>query len=340
MKKPFLVVLSITLSMVFLFTDMARAQFYKGKTIRITVGFSAGGGYDLWARLVARHIGKHIPGNPSVIVENITGAGGLIQMNQLFKATKPDGLTMGHITGSLLLSQMFGQPGYDFDAQRFVYIGAAAKENSVFFFDRKTGITSAEKWRSSPTPVKVGGVAPGIWPDNLDRVMQSVLAFPTHVVSGYKGVTDILMAMDSGELAGGNGSWNNIKTNRKRQIEEGSTIVVIQCVTKPLGQLPNVPRMIDLARNPEQKRMVDVIVQRANDYSMPFVAPPGVPGERVEILRKAFMETMMDQEFRAEVEKMQLNLEPTTGEDLTAAAMSVTRLDPATMNRLKDILFK
>ena len=319
--------------------NLCHAQFYKGKTLRITVGYSAGGGFDLWARLVGRHIGKHVPGNPSVVVENITGAGGLIQINNLFKAAKPDGLTIGHITGSLLLSQMFGQPGYDFDAQKFIYVGAATKENSVFFLDRRSGITSAEKWRTSPTPVKVGGVAPGIWPDNLDRVMKGVLGFPTHIVSGYKGVTDILVAMDSGELTGGNGSWNNIKTNRKRQIEEGSTIVVVQCVSKPIKQLPNVPRMIDLAKTEEQKKMIDVIVQKANDYSMPFAGPPGIPADRVEILRTAFVETMKDKEFLTEVDKMQLNLEPTTGEELAAAAMGVTRLDPPTMAKLKDILF-
>ncbi len=338
--KRFLSVITISLCLLlFASADLCLAQFYKGKTLRITVGYSAGGGYDLWARLVGRHIGEHIAGNPSVVVENITGAGGLIQINNLYKATKPDGLTIGHITGSLLLSQMFGQPGYDFDAQKFVYIGAATKENSVFFFDRRSGIVSAEKWRTSPSPVKVGGVAPGIWPDNLDRVMKGVLGFPTHVVSGYKGVTDVLVAMDSGELAGGNGSWNNVKTTRKRQIEEGSTVIVLQCVTKPLEQLPNVPRMIDLAKTEEQKRMIDVIVQKANDYSMPFVGPPGISAERVKILREAFAETMKDKEFLAEVEKMKLNLEPATGEALTSAAMGVTRLDAASMSKLKEILF-
>src|SRR3990172_8202209 len=160
--KRFVSMMSV-LAVFMLFTtgDLSAASFYEGKVVRVTVGFSPGGGFDLWARLVARHLGKHIPGNPTVVVENITGAGGLIQTNNLFKATKPDGLTVGHINGGLILSQMLGQPGYDFDSQKFIYIGAANKENTVFVFGKKSGVTSVDKWRTSPVPVKIGGLVTG-----------------------------------------------------------------------------------------------------------------------------------------------------------------------------------
>src|SRR5512136_3269841 len=125
MKRSFFVMAVFTAVLLFAATNLCAAPFYEGKTLRVTVGFSAGGGFDLWARVVARHLGKHIPGNPTVIVENVTGAGGLIQTNQLFKATKPDGLTLGHVNGGLILGQMMGQPGYDFDSTKFIYIGAA-----------------------------------------------------------------------------------------------------------------------------------------------------------------------------------------------------------------------
>jgi tripartite-type tricarboxylate transporter receptor subunit TctC len=321
-------------------TSFAAAPFYQGKALRVTVGFSAGGGFDLWARVVARHIGKHIPGNPTVIVENVTGAGGLIQVNQLFKATKPDGLTLGHINGGLILGQMMGQPGYDFDPQKFLYIGAANKENAVFVFGKKSGITSADKWRTSPAPVKIGGLVPGNFVDNMDRMMKDVLGFPTQIITGYKGTADVLIATDSGELAGGPPSWDGVRNTRKKAIETGDMIVVLQCTPKPLKDLSNVPRMIDFAKTDEQKKFVQVVAHYANDYSRPFAVPPGTPKERVDILRKAFQETMKDGEFLAEVEKMQMTLDPATGDEMAAVIADSAKLDAATKAKLKDILFK
>ena len=320
--------------------NSASAQFYKGKTVRITVGFSAGGGYDLWARLVARHINKHIPGNPTVIVENITGAGGIIQANQLFKGTKPDGLTIGHINGGLILGQMMGQSGYEFDSQKFIYIGAANKVNAVFVFGKKGGITSAEAWRTSPTPVKIGGLATGNDVDNMDRMMKDILRFPTQIVSGYKGTADILVAIDSGELAGGAPSWDSVKINRKSAIEAGDMFVVLQATAKPLKEIPRVPRMIDYAKTEEQKKLIEVGIHYANDYSRPFAVSPGTPKERVDILSKAFAETMKDKEFLAEIDKMQLTLEPTGAEELTAAVINSAKVEQATRTKLRDILFK
>ena len=316
------------------------APFYEGKTVRVTVGFSAGGGFDLWARVVGRHLGRNIPGNPNVIVENITGAGGLIHTNQLFKATKADGLTIGHPAGALIFSQAMGQPGYDFDSQKFIYIGAANKENNVFAFSKKSGITSVDKWRTSPTSVKVGGLVPGNFIDNCARVMKEVLGFPTQIITGYKGTADIRIATESGELAGGAHSWDGVKTGWKRAIELGDGIILLQCVPKPLKELPNVPLMINLATTEEQRKLVEAIIHFANDFSRPFALPPGTPQDRVEILRKAFQDMMRDKEFLAEIDKMQLTLDPATGEELAAAVREVTKLDQATRTKLKDILFK
>ncbi len=320
--------------------DLSAAPFYEGKVVRVTVGFSPGGGFDLWARVVARHLGRNIPGKPTVIVENVTGAGGLIQTNNLFKATKPDGLTIGHINGGLILSQMLGQPGYDFDSQRFIYIGAANKENNVFVFGKKSGVTSADKWQTSPVPVKLGGLVTGNFIDNCDRVMKAVIGFPTQVITGYKGTADILIAADSGELAGGAASWDGVKTNRKRAIEAGDLFVVLQCVPKPLREIPNVPKVIEFAKTQEQKKFVQILIHDANDYSRPFAVPPGTPKDRVEVLRTAFQETMKDKEFLAEIEKMQLTLDPTGGRELTAAVAGSSKLDQATLAKLRDILFK
>jgi tripartite-type tricarboxylate transporter receptor subunit TctC len=340
MKRFFIVMLTLAGFALFTSGALFAAPFYQGRTLRVTVGFSAGGGFDLWARVIARHLGKHIPGNPTVIVENVTGAGGLIQTNQLFKATKPDGLTLGHFNGGLILGQMLGQPGYDFDSQKFIYIGAPNKDNPVFVFSKKSGITSADRWLASPVPVKVGGLVPGNLVDNCDRIVKEVLGFPTQIITGYKGTADILIAMESGEVDAVPPSWDTTKTNRKRALESGDMIAILQGTAKPLKELPNVPKFIDFAKTEEQKKLVQVVIHYGNDYSRPFAVPPGTPKDRVETLRKAFMETMKDPEFLGEVDKMKLTLDPTTAEDLTAAVANSAKVDAATKAKLKDILFK
>lgn len=316
------------------------SPFYQGKTVRVTVGFSAGGGFDMWARAVARHIGRHIPGSPTVIVENLTGAGGLIQMNNLFKATKADGLTIGHVNGGLFLGQITGQPGYDFDPKKFIYIGSANKENTVIVLNSKTGIDSAEKWKTASTPVKLGGLVPGNFIDNIERAAKEVLGFPAQLISGYKGTADIRIAVESGELGGGAASWDSAKTGWKRSLESGEAKVVLQCVDKRMKDLPNVPTMGEFAKTDEQKGLIKIIVIYANDYSRPFAVPPGTPKDRVDILRKAFQETMKDAEFVAEINKMQMTLEPLDGEALTKAVVESASVDQAMREKLKAILFK
>lgn len=340
MRKLSTTILMLLVSVTLGSTDLWAASFYQGKAVRITVGFSAGGGYDLWARIVARHMGKHIPGNPTIVVENITGAGGLIQANQLFKATKADGLTIGHIDGGLIQGQTVGQPGYEFDSQKFIYIGAANKQNQVFVFTKKSGITSAEKWQTSPKPVMIGGLMTGNSLDNTNKVMKHILNFPTQIITGYKGLADIRVAIESGELDGTPTSFDSFTTSMKKWVDSGDMFVVLQAAAKPLKGLPNLPRIIDFAKNDEEKKLVEILVHYVNDYSRPFALPPATPKDRVEILRKAFQSTMEDKEFQAEINKMRLSLDPTSWEDLTAAVANSAQLDPATKARIRDLLFK
>ncbi len=172
-----------------------RAQsFYEGKTLRINVGFAAGGGFDTYARVLSRHLGKHIPGNPTIVVDNMPGAGSLIAANHLSRVAKPDGLTVAHFNGVLFLGQILGQAGIEFDARRFELIGAALKEDVTCAMTKASGITSVEKWMAAKTPVKLGGVAPGAAPDNTARILKVALGLPIQVVSGYKGTSEIRLA--------------------------------------------------------------------------------------------------------------------------------------------------
>ena len=319
MRKSVVVAAIFVVLTCFAQPDLFAAPFFQGKTVRILVGASPGGAFDLWARVVSRHIGRHIPGNPLVMVENVPGAGHLIMTNQFARATKPDGLTIAHINGGLILAQMLGQPGYDFDPQKFIYIGAANKENDVFFFSKRSGITSI---------------------DNMIRLAKEVLGFPTQIITGYKGTADTLIATDSGELAGGPSSWDTVKANRKKALETGDTIIALQCVAKPLKELPKVPTMIQFAKTDEQKKLIGIVAHDYNDYSRPFAVPQGTPKDRVEMLRKAFQEMIKDKEFLAEVDKMNFTLDPTTADDLTRAVANITKVDPAMKAKLKEILFK
>src|SRR5882762_11218418 len=161
----------------------AQSNFYEGKTIRLIVGFTAGGGYDAYTRAIGRHMGKHIPGNPVMIVENMPGAGSMISANYTFKAARPDGLTIGHFIGGLFLQQLLGKPGIEFDARKFEYIGVPAQDNYMLGVHKSTGITSIEQWLNSKTVVKLGGVGAGSATDDIPKVLAVAIGLPMQLVS-------------------------------------------------------------------------------------------------------------------------------------------------------------
>jgi tripartite-type tricarboxylate transporter receptor subunit TctC len=179
---------------------LAQQPFYQGKTVRIIVGAAAGGGYDTYSRTIARHIGKHIAGNPTFVVENMPGAGFLIAANHTYRVAKPDGLTIGHFIGGLFLQQLLGKPGVEFDAARFEYIGVPAQDNYVVGISKKTGITSMDQWMASKTVVKLGGVGAGSATDDIPKVLMATIGLPVQLVSGYSGTSTVRLAYDSGEV--------------------------------------------------------------------------------------------------------------------------------------------
>ena len=320
--------------------DFARAQpFYEGKTVRINVGFAAGGGYDTYARLISRHLGKHIPGNPTLIVDNMPGAGSLIAANQLFKVAKPDGLTLAHFNGVLFLGQVLGQPGIEFDSRRFELIGAAVKEDVACAMTKASGITSLEKWMAATTPVKLGGVAPGAAPDNTARILKAALGLPIQLVSGYRGTAEIRLAAEGGEVAGACWAWDSMKVTWRQALDAGDAVPVLQVVAKKFPDLPNVPLAITLAKTDEARQLIQVGIQYAGAFARPFALPPGTPRERVQVMRRAFQETLKDRALVAEAEKTKLTLDPVTGEELEKMVADVFTLDPTLAAKLKAILY-
>jgi tripartite-type tricarboxylate transporter receptor subunit TctC len=177
----------------------AQEPFYKGKTVRIIVGGSAGGGYDTYTRAIARHLGKHIPGNPTFVVENMTGAGSIIAANYVYKVAKPDGLTLCHFIGGTILQQVLGKPGIEFDARKFLYLGVPAQDTTAVGVTKASGVSSMEQWLSTKTPVKFGGIGPGTATDDLPKILRATLGLPIQLVTGYKGTADIRLAVNSGQ---------------------------------------------------------------------------------------------------------------------------------------------
>jgi tripartite-type tricarboxylate transporter receptor subunit TctC len=336
-----LLALSIVAILIVAGRDGAGAQsFYEGKTLRLIVGFAPGGGFDTYARLLSRHMGRHIPGNPTIVVENMTGAGSLISANHLYRVAKPDGLTIGHFNGGLFLGQALGQPGIEFDARKFELIGAPIKEDSVCAMTRASGITSIEQWMAAKTPVKLGGVAPGGTPDANARILKAALGLPIQLVSGYKGTAEIRLAAASGEVSGACWSWESMRATWRSALDSGEAVAVLQTSARTFPDLAGVPLAQSLAKTDEARQLIKVGIQNPAAFARPLALPPGTPKDRVLILRRAFQETLKDSAFLAEAEKAKLTLDPATAEDLERMVAEAFALDPPLLAKLKDILYK
>jgi len=320
----------------------AHAQdFYTGKTVRIVVGFTAGGGFDAYSRAIARHMVRHIPGHPTIIVENMPGAGSLISANYLYKIAKPDGLTIGHFIGGLLLSQVLGQKGIEFDARKFEYLGAPVNEHPVCALTKASGVTSLERWMAASPAVKMGGVAPGSSnPDNITRVIKVALGLPIQLVTGYKGTAEIRLAAEGGELAGACWGWGSLRATWRKGLDAGEVQVVLQITAKPHPDLPNVPLAITFAKTDEARRILEVAVHNDSTLVRAYTLPPGTPKDRVQVLRKAFQDTLRDPAFLAEAERTKLEIAPITGEDIERTVGNLFKLEPAMIAKLRTILLE
>ncbi len=317
---------------------MAQDAFYKGKTVRIIVGASAGGGYDTYSRTLSRHMGKYIPGNPTLVVDNMPGAGFLISANHMYTVATPDGLTIGHFIGGLFLQQLLGKSGIEFDARKFEYMGVPAQDNYMLGVHKSTGITSIDQWLNSKSPVKLGGVGIGSATDDIPKVLGAAIGLPFQLVSGYKGTADVRLAFNSGEILGVCNSWESFKATWSKELSAGEVVVVLQAVAKPHPEQPKLPLAISYAKTEEAQKLVRALVHSISPTARPYVLPPGTPKNRVQILRKAFMDTFKDADFLADANKARLDLNPLDGAELEKNVKEVFNLDPKLIPRAKEIL--
>ena len=317
---------------------LAQEPFYKGKAIRMIVGFAAGGGFDTNARIIARHMGKHIPGNPSVIVENMTGAGSLIAANHVYKVAKQDGLTIGNFAGGLIMNQIFGRPGIEFDARKYVYLGTPAQNPPVCVLTKAPGINSFDKWMAAKEPVKLGGLSPGNVTDDAPKILRATINLPLQVVSGYKGTSAIRVAAESGEIGGACWDWSSIGATWRNGLDSGQVTVVLQMTPEPLPDLLKVPLAISFAKTEEARKLIQVGIHDQYKILRLYVLPPGTPKARADTLRKGFQETMSDPEFKAEMAKAKLDVDPIAGGEVERIVNGFFKLPPGLIAKLTEIL--
>jgi len=313
-------------------------DFYKGKTVRIIVGGSPGGGFDTYSRMMARHMGKHIPGHPAILVENMTGAGTLIAAKYLYGSAKPDGLAFGIFNGSLILGRALGMKGIDFDVREFEYLGVPVQDSTVCALRKESGITNMDQWLGSKAPVKIGGLGPGNSTSDVPRILRAALDLPIQVVDGYKGTAEVRLAADAGEVHGGCWAWESVKVTWAKGIQSGEVNPVVQATAKKIPDLPNVPLALDLAKTEEARLLLKAGAVDPAAIVRVYVTTPRIPKDRLQILRRAFSNTLTDPAFVAEMKKSNLDINPLTGEEVEKIVHSLFKLNPALLSKLAKIL--
>jgi tripartite-type tricarboxylate transporter receptor subunit TctC len=312
-------------------------EFYKGKTVVFIVGTAPGGGFDTYSRITARHIGKHIPGNPSTIVQNMPGAGNLIAANYVYNKAEPDGLTIGHFSGSMIFKHILGDQGVMFDGRKFGWLGTPAPERHTCVLTEKTGIKTLEEWAASKRPVKLGSLGPGNATSALPQLLRAVLGLPISVIEGFKGTSDIRLAAEAGEIDGACWGWDSIKVTWAKAVESGFVRPIIQTTLEPHPDLPNVPVAIRQAKTQEGQDLLRLGFQAYGPSAIAYSAPPGVPKDRMLVLQTAFMATMKDPDFLAEINKANLIVSPIDGPTIAKIVADLYRVEPRLVARFREI---
>jgi tripartite-type tricarboxylate transporter receptor subunit TctC len=309
------------------------ADFYKGRNVELYIGYSVGGAYDLYSRVLARHMGKKIPGGPTLVPKNMEGAGSLRLANWLYRVAPKDGTAFGTIGRGIAFDPLLLGKGDQFDAVKFNWLGSANNEVSVCVAIKGSGIEKFEDLYTKE--LTVGGTGASADTDQFPRVLNSVLGTKFKVVAGYPGGNDVVLAMERGELKGRCGwSWSSVKATHKAWIEEKKMAVLAQLSLNKHPELPDVPLVIDLAKTEEQRQILKLVFAR-QVMGRPYVAPPDLPAERVAVLRKAFMDTMNDKDFRADADKAQLEINPVSGADVEKLVKEVYATSPEIIAKAK-----
>jgi hypothetical protein len=314
----------------------ALSDFYTGKTITVIVGADSGGGYDAQGRLMARHIGRFLPGNPNAIVQNMPGAGSLTAANQLYNVSPKDGTVMGLLQRGVFSAKFTNPQGVRFDLTKFNWVGNLSAE---------TGVVIA--WANSPfktiedvmkQEMLVGGTGPHIDTETSPRMMNALIGTKFKIISGYPGTTDAVLAMERGEVQGmGDWSWSNVKTRKPDYLRDGKVRVLMQMSTQKEPDLPNVPLAMDFVKTPEQRELMTLFLAQKS-AARPVVAPPGIPADRVKAIRAAFDKMIVDPEFLKDATQAKLDIDPAPAAAIEKVIEIFAKTSDATGAKLRDAI--
>src|ERR1051325_5008627 len=297
------------------------ADFYQGRTVDLEIGYSTGGGYDIYARMLARHMGRFIPGNPTIVPKNMPGAGSLRLANWLALAAPRDGSTFGTIGRGTAFDPVLGQPGAQFTAGELTWLGSMNQEVSICASWFDSGVATFKDLQTKE--LLVGAVSFNDDTGQFAKVLNTVLGTKMKIVAGYPGGNDVVLAMERGEVKGRCGwSWSSVLTAHMAWWKEKKINILVQLALNKHPDLPDVALVLDLATNPAQ-RQIDRMIFARQVMGRPFVAPPGIPADRLAALRKAFMDTMTDKEFLADAAKAKLEISPVDGQKVEALVKQI-----------------
>jgi tripartite-type tricarboxylate transporter receptor subunit TctC len=319
-----------------LVASLAHAQsaepFFARKTITIYIGYTAGGSYDLYARLIARHLGKHVPGNPTVVAQNMPGAGSMKAANYVYQVAPKDGTALGVIVESAALEQALGNSAAQYDAARFTYVGRVATSNNVFMQWHASKVQSiADSQRVEST---LAGTGPGSIAETIPRLFNAIIGTKLRLVSGYPASTEGMLAMERGEVDGASSSWAAVSVTKQNLLKEKKIRIILQTQPERHPDLPDAPTITEYGNTPED-RQVTALYASGSGVGRSLIGPPDIPGERLKALRDAFNAMVRDPDFVADIKKLNVELDPLPGERVQGLITRTLAVPAAVRERAK-----
>ncbi len=307
-------------------------QFFARKTITIAIGYTAGGSYDLYGRMVARHLGKHIPGQPTVIAQNMPGAGSLKAANYIYEVAPKDGTALAVVVELAALEQALANPAVQYDAARFSYIGRVATSNNIFMQWHKAKVQSLEDARRMES--SQAGTGPGSIADTVPRLLNALTGTRFKLISGYPASNEAMLAMERGEVDGASSSWAAVKVGKQAWLRERKIKIILQTAPRRSPELQDTPSLGEIGNTPEDKQ-VFALYASGSAIGRSVIGPPGIPVERVATMRDAFLAMVRDPEFIAELQRTNVELDPLPGAELEQLIHRTLAVPAAVRERAK-----
>jgi tripartite-type tricarboxylate transporter receptor subunit TctC len=319
------------------FNECIVADFYRGKVVRIVVGFPPGGGADVYSRLIARHLGRFIPGNPTLVVTNMPGAGSIIAGNHIYNSAAKDGSEIGMLNGAVILEQLFDNPGVHFDMAKFRYLAVPVNETYVMIATRQSGVARFSELLGANSKHMILGAIPNSTLEHAPILLRDALDANLKVVSGYKGSADIRLAIDSGEIGGFFNPWSTVKPSSPDKFTNGEWSVLVQLTDQPLRDLPssNIPTINELTKDESQRMLLRYGTSAPNRFGKVYMLPRTVPADRAAALEAALVKTLADKTFLSDAAKGKLEITPIYGETIQSIVTDFLAMPPAIKERLK-----